>query len=98
MLDGPTRMVRLPWIKGLLVYFPFDKFIQEKCPDGRCVVTDIYGEEHDILREGIRYIFTKSQFKLSKYFHSWSCYKERFKNNQCEACYCNIEEDFIPKA
>ena len=98
MLDSPTRMVRLPWIKGLLVQFPFDKFIQEKCPDGQCVVTDIYGEEHDILAEGIRYIFTKSQFKLAKYFHSWDCYKERFKNNQCEACYCNIEEDYIPKA
>ena len=98
MLDGPTRMVRLPWIKGLLVQFPFDRFIQEKCPDGRCVVTDIYGEDHDVLAEGIRYIFTKSQFKLAKYFHSWSCYKERFKNNQCEACYCNIEEDYIPKA
>ena len=98
MLDGPTRMVRLPWIKGLLVQFPFDKFIKEKCPNNKCIVTDIYGEEHDILAEGIRYIFTKSQFKLAKYFNSWSCYKERFKNNQCEACYCNIEEDYIPKA
>ena len=98
MLDGPTRMCRLPWVKGLMVQFPFDKFIQEKCPDGKCIVTDIYGEEHDILGEEIRYIFTKSQFKLAKYFHSWDCYKERFKNNQCEACYCNIEEDFIPKA
>lgn len=98
MLDGPTRMVRLPWIKGLLVQFPFDKFIQEKCHNGSCVVMDIYGEEHDILAEDIRYIFTKSQFKLAKYFHSWDCYKERFKNNQCEACYCNIEEDYIPKA
>ena len=98
MLDGPTRMVRLPWIKGLLVQFPFDKFIKEKCPDSKCIVTDIYGEEYDILGEGIRYIFTKSQFKLAKYFNSWSCYKERFKNNQCEACYCNIEEDYIPKA
>lgn len=98
MLDGPTRMVRLPWVKGLLVQFPFDKFIQEKCTNGKCIVTDIYGEEHDILAEGIRYIFTKSQFKLAKYFHSWFCYKERFKNNQCEACYCNIEEPYIPKS
>ena len=98
MLDGPTRMCRLPWVKGLMVQFPFDKFIQEKCPDGRCIVTDIYGEEHDILAEGIRYIFTKSMCKLHSYFSSWSCYKERFKNNRCEACYCNIEEDYIPKA
>ena len=64
MLDGPTRMVRLSWIKGLLVHFPFDEFIREKCPGGKCIVTDIYGEEHDILGEGIRYIFTKSMFKL----------------------------------
>lgn len=63
MLDETTRMVRLPWIKGLLVTFPFDKFIQEKC-GGKAIVTDIYGQEHDILAEGIRYIFTKSQFKL----------------------------------
>lgn len=98
MLDESTRMVRLPFVKGLMVQFPFDKFIQEKCPGGKCIVTDIYGDEHDILGEGIRYIFTKSMFKLHSYFPSWSCYKERFKNNQCEACYCNIEEDYIPKA
>ena len=64
MLDGPTRMCRLPFVKGLMVHFPFDEFIKEKCPGRRCIVTDIYGEEHDILGEGIRYIFTKSQFKL----------------------------------
>lgn len=64
MLDGPTRMCRLPFVKGLMVQFPFDEFIKEKCSGGRCIVTDIYGEEHDILGEGIRYIFTKSQFKL----------------------------------
>lgn len=98
MLDGPTRMVRLPWVKGLLVTFPFDKFIQEKCTNGRCVVKDIYGLEHDILGEGIRYIFTESQFKLYKFYSSWEDYKTKFKENHCEACYCNIEEPYIPKA
>lgn len=97
MLDGPTRMVRLPWIKGLLVTFPFDKFIQEKC-EGKAIVTDIYGQEHDVLAEGIKYIFTKSQFKLYKYYQSWDCYKIKFKFFQCEACYCNIEESYIPKS
>ena len=62
--NGATRMVRLSWIKGLLIEFPFDEFIKEKCPNGKCIVTDIYGEEHDILGEDIQYIFTKSQFKL----------------------------------
>ena len=97
MLDGPTRMVRLPWVKGLLVTFPFDRFIQEKC-GGKAIVTDIYGQEHDILAEGIKYIFTKSQFKLYKYYQSWNCYKIKFKFFQCEACYCNIEEPYIPKS
>lgn len=97
MLDKPTRMVRLPWVKGLLVYFPFDEFIREKC-GGEVVVTDIYGEEHNIIREKIHYILTKSQFKLWKYYSNWNCYKARFKAFNCEASYCNIEEEFIPKS
>ena len=97
MLDETTRMVRLPWIKGLLVTFPFDKFIQEKCGNNHTVI-DIYGQEHDVIAEGIKYIFTKSQFKLAKYYKSWDDYKQKFKENQCEACYCNIEELYIPKS
>ena len=97
MLDKPTRMVRLPFIKGLLVYFPFDEFIREKC-GGEVAVTDIYGEKHKVIEEGIRYIFTKSQFKLYKYFHDWNCYKSRFKAFHCEASYCNMEENYIPKS
>lgn len=97
MLDKRTRMVRGPWIKGLLVEFQFDKFIQEKC-GGEATVYDIYGDKHNIIAEGIRYIFTKSQFKMAKYFDSWSCYKSKFKNFGCEICYCNLEEDYIPKA
>lgn len=97
MLDKSTRMVRAPWIKGLLVYFPFDKFIQEKC-EGKAVVTDIYGQDHDILTEDIRYIFTKSQFKMYKFYQSWEDYKQKFKQYHCEACYCNMEEQDIPRA
>lgn len=97
MLNETTRMVRMPWVKGLLVTFPFDKFIQEKC-GGEATVTDIYGNEHKIIEEDIRYIFTKSQFKLWKFYDSWDCYKARFKNFGCNACYCNIEEPYIPKS
>ena len=97
MLNGKTRMVRLPWIKGLLVQFPFDKFIQEKC-GGEATVYDIYGNKHNIIAEDIQYIFTKSQFKMAKYYDSWEEYKRNFKMFGCEACYCNIEEDYIPKA
>jgi len=97
MLDKPTRMLRAPFVKGLLVYFPYDKFIQEKC-GGKAIIKDIYGDEHDILGEGIRYILTKSQFKLHKYYSSWEQYKQYFKQYHCEACYCNLEEDYIPKS
>ena len=97
MLDETTRMVRMPWVKGLLVTFPFDKFIKEKC-GGEATVTDIYGNEHKIIEEDIRYIFTKSQFKLWKFYDSWECYKARFKNFGCNACYCNVEESYIPKS
>ena len=97
MLDGQTRMCRLPWVKGLMVTFPFDKFIQEKC-DGNGIVTDIYGEEHDVIAEDIRYIFTKSQFKLWKFYDSWQAYKDNFKRYDCHACYCNMEERFISKS
>lgn len=97
VLGEKTRMVRLPWVKGLLVNFPFDKFIQEKC-GGEATVCDIYGNEHKIIAENVKYIFTKSQFKMAKYYNSWECYKEKFKHFGCEACYCNIEEDYIPKA
>lgn len=97
MLNKPTRMVRAPWVKGLLVYFPFDKFIQEKC-GGKAIVTDIYGQDHDILAEDIRYIFTKSQFKMYKFYQSWEDYKQKFKQYSCEVCYCNMEEQDIPRA
>lgn len=97
MLEEKTRMVRLPWVKGLMVTFPFDEFIKEKC-GGEATVYDIYGDKHDIIAEGIKYIFTKSQFKMAKYYDSWECYKAKFKNFGCEACYCNLEEDYIPKA
>ena len=100
MLEDDTRMVRLPWVKGLLVKFPFDKFIKEKCQEknNNGTIYDIYGKEHNILKENIKYIFTKSQFKLWEYYSSWDEYKKLFKENKCEACYCNLEEDFIPSA
>ena len=73
-----SRMVRLPWVKGLLVPFPFDKFIREANrdnPDKKYgVVKDIYGKEHDVLKEKIEVIFTKSQFKMWKYYKDWDEY------------------------
>lgn len=104
-----TGMFRAPWVKGLLVKFPFVSFIKEarkiekeKNPDliitdiGK--VLDIYGDEYDILKDGIKYIFTKSQFKMWKYYDNWKEYKDNFKTYNCEACKCNEEIDEVNDA
>ena len=89
-------MVRLPWIKGLLGSFDFKKFIEvNQCSS---IVTDIWGQEYDIIKDDIQVIFTKSQLKMAKYYSSWQQYKDYFKIYNCEACICNMEEDKISKA
>ncbi|MFE4571308.1 RNA dependent RNA polymerase [Paenibacillus chitinolyticus] len=97
-----SMMIRLPWIKGLLVPFPFDKFVREakknhsEQPIGK--VKDIYGKEYDIIKDGIEIIFTKSQFKLWKFYSSWDEYKEKYNLYNCHASKCNEEEDRFRKA
>ena len=101
MLDDTTTMIRLPWIKGLLVKFDFRKFIQEHSLNPNCnlgIVKDIYGDTHDIYKENIKYIFTKSQFKMYKYYDSWDEYKEAYKKYNCTAGKINQEEEYIPNA
>lgn len=97
-----NTMVRLPWVKGLLAVFPYDKFIMEadqKEPGVRHgIVKDIYGKEHDILEEGIQVIFTKSQFKMHKYYSSWEEYIAMYQKYGCSAGKCNEEENFLPDA
>ena len=93
---GKNRMVRLPWVKGLLGSFDYVKFIEENnCSP---VIKDIYGKEHNIIEEDIQIIFTKSQFKMYKYYDSWEQYKEFYKRYNCTAGYTNIEEDKIKDA
>lgn len=93
---GKNRMIRLPWVKGLLGVFDFRKFIEINC----CfpVIKDIYGKEHDVIAEDIQVIFTKSQFKMWKYYDSWDHYKEMYKKYGCTAGITNVEEDRIKDA
>lgn len=98
-----SSMVRLPFIKGLIAYCPKRAF-QDWCSEnGYSVnqVIDIYGKSHSIT--DIDYIFTKSQFKMWKYYNNvidengnviktgWEVYKEYFKKYHCDACRCNVE-------
>ena len=91
-----NMMVRLPFVKGLLGVFDYLKFIDyHGCSP---IIKDIYGVEHDIIAEGIQVIFSKSQFKLYKYYSDWDEYKEKYKKYHCTAGVTNIEEDRIKDA
>ena len=93
---GKNRMIRLPWVKGLLGAFDFRKFIEvNECSP---VIKDIYGKEHDVIAEDIQIIFTKSQFKMHKYYDSWDDYKAKYKKYGCTAGITNVEEDRIKNA
>ena len=95
-LSTKNFMFRSPWVKGLLGVFDFRKFIEVNKYSS--VITDIYGKEHNIIEEDIQVIFTKSQFKMYKYYDSWDEYKDAFKKYHCSAGRCNIEEDRIKNA
>lgn len=84
-----NTMVRLPWVKGLLASYDFKKFIEDN--NVSPMVTDIYGDKHNVIEEDIQIIFTKSQFKCWKYFPNWFSYKENFKKYHCQAALCNKE-------
>lgn len=95
-LSKKNFMFRSPWIKGLLGVFDFKKFIEKNYYSP--IIKDIYGKEHNIFKEDIQVIFTKSQFKMYKYYDSWDEYKKYFKKYHCNAGRCNIEEDRIKDA
>jgi len=86
-----NKMIRAPWIKGLLGVFDFMKFIEVNF--GTWKVKDIWGDMHDLKLENIQVIFTKSQMKMWKYYRNWDEYKTMFRRYQCEAGYCNEEEE-----
>lgn len=90
-VSNKNFMVRMPFFKGLLGVFDFKKFIEvNNCSP---VVNDIWGTPHNVIDEDIQVIFTKSQFKMWKYYKDWDDYKTRFKKYDCEACIANEEED-----
>lgn len=95
-LSTKNFMFRAPWIKGLLGVFDFRKFIRAN--GFSPVIRDIYGKEHNIMEEDIQIIFTKSQFKMHRYYHSWEEYKEYFKKYHCSAGICNREEERVKNA
>ena len=95
-LNKKNFMIRLPWIKGLLASFDFVKFIKKyNCSP---IIKDIYNKEWNIIEDDIQIIFTKSQFKMYNYYSNWDEYKTYFKQYNCQAAICNLEEDKFPWA
>lgn len=91
-----NKMIRLPWVKGLLGVFDYVRFIQENnCSP---IIKDIYGVEHNVIEEDIQVIFTASQFKMNKFYSDWDEYIEYFIKYKCSAGYTNVEEDRIKNA
>lgn len=88
-----NKMLRMPWIKGLLGVFDFKRFIEEHgCSP---MIDDIYGVKHDVILEDIQVILCKSQFKMWKYYDSWTQYQEYYHQYGCAAGFTNPEEDRI---
>ena len=110
-LSDKNFMVRLPWVKGLLAVWDIKRWCQSENNENYKVV-DIFGTEYDILKNNIQIVFSKSQFKMYKYYKAlaekyntengtsltgWDMYKKLFKEYKCEASKCNAEEDIKTK-
>ncbi|NFF80366.1 hypothetical protein FC764_03720 [Clostridium botulinum] len=97
-LSKKNIQFRMPWFKGLLTPVAFREYIKEEHKANRIEepdveVLDVWGQPHKIIKEDIRIILTKSQFKLWKMYDSWSEYKEAFKKYNCTANICETDED-----
>ncbi|MEH7790434.1 hypothetical protein V7358_13685 [Bacillus pumilus] len=91
-LSKNSFMVRLPWVKGLLVPFDFHKFADKH---NKSKITDIYGKVWDIKNDDIQIIFTKSQFKMWKYYSSWDEYQNKFIQFACLGARLNEEDPTV---
>ena len=78
-----TRMIRAPWIKGLVAPMDYNSFV--KTFNGKNIICDIWGKEHSV--ENLDIILTKSQFKMWKYYNSWQEYIDKFEKYGCEFRY-----------
>lgn len=93
---------RAPWCKGLLTLCNYLLYC-EKFNNGNYEVVDIYGKTWDLKKDDIKYVFSKSQFKMWKYYpnilnedgtvktYGWDTYKENFTKNNCHASKCHEE-------
>ena len=87
-------MTRGPFVKGLLIVWDFIRFCKENSVEA--VIEDLWGVKHDLIKENIQVILTKSMFKMWKYYKNFEEYKYFFKLYGCHFGKTNYEEDYIP--
>jgi hypothetical protein len=96
-LSEKNFQFRIPWGKGLLSSFDFVSFIEKankaNPSKNHAIVTDVWGDKHDVIEEGIQIILSASQLKTWKYYNSMEEYRTFFEKYQCEAGKCNEEVD-----
>ena len=94
-----NTQVRAPWFKGILCPVNYKKYIKENKLNTK--ITDLWGKEYDVIKDDIRVIFSKSQFKMWKYYKNideigmtgWEVYKACFKAYGCTLNKCLEDED-----
>ncbi|GLO66154.1 hypothetical protein [Oceanobacillus kimchii] len=91
-LSKNSFMIRLPFIKGLLIPFAFDDWVKEH-KGSNSKIQDIYGKTWDIFDDDIQIIFTKSQFKMANYYNGWDDYRDKFIKYNCQAAMLNEENE-----
>ena len=79
-----SAQIRCGHLKGAVFPFNFRKFLMLEQVEGikpSPIIHDAWGDEHDIIKEDIQFIFTASQLKMWRYYDSWEDYKEKFQKN-----------------
>ncbi|ULO09653.1 hypothetical protein H1230_13280 [Paenibacillus sp. 19GGS1-52] len=92
VLSDKNFQFRMPWFKGLLAVMPFDLFV-DSYEGATTKVIDIWNRPWDIVEDNIQIIFTKSQFKMWKYYSSWQEYKDLYKLHKCQSGICSEDEE-----
>lgn len=77
---SPAYCVRNLWVKGMLSVFDFKKYCKEVI--GKEIVTDVWGQEHNI--NDIDIILNESMLKCTKMYSSLDEYLTAVENNNYE--------------
>lgn len=81
--------VRYAYVKGLLT--PLNWVSLYKLYGQEPIVTDLWGQKHHLIKEGIEVILTESQFKMAKLFSTLEEYRTVCK--QYQRAFCILNQD-----